>query len=554
MGINTEIFQMKKFKFLVFACFLTFAVSCGQQKRYVSYKIKEGETMRDVAKRLDIKTKELLRLNPDVGRRPDANTVIIIPNPKKNKTFSKETVVKENQTVKEVENTTKETASSKDNNELEELKKSFVVHVVKPKETVYGLKRFYNVPIDSIYALNPGLKENGLKIGQLVKIKTIVTSSDEKEAEEIPEIYEDVIEDNATVNVAYLLPFLAEKYDSVKPVDIFGLGNKSRLVNMATDFYLGAEIAIDSLKKQGVALNVQVFDTGKKGENVAKIIASKKLKEVDVVIGPFYYDKAKLLAKSIKSPIIYPHFSKNQTSFSSSKIVKTAPDANKHTSYLLAYLKENYNNETLFVVGDGKWKSNLQVNEIVKSLQQHDSINKLHILKPEKGYIKKERFTNVMKPKTHSWVIMATDDGVVVDDVINSMIVLPDEVTSQVFAVHKNDAYKSIDNNKLASINLTYVTNIFVDENSESTKIFNQKYKKKNYILPSAYATKGFDVSYDVLMRLASGDSLNDTFKKGISLRLESKFDYDKSFLGVTSNNGLFIVKYNKDLTLTRLK
>ncbi len=72
---------MKKLQFLLLICILTFTVSCGQQKRYVSYKVQEGETMRDIAKRLDMKTKDLLRLNPDVSRRPDANTVIVIPNP-----------------------------------------------------------------------------------------------------------------------------------------------------------------------------------------------------------------------------------------------------------------------------------------------------------------------------------------------------------------------------------------------------------------------------------------------------------------------------------------
>lgn len=569
---------MKKFKFLVFTCFLTFAVSCGQQKRYVSYKIKEGETMRDVAKRLDMKTRDLLRLNPDVGRRPDANTIIVIPNRKtaKNKTSSRDIVVtdkkvvdKEKETdVVEVEKVT-EIQPVSDDSKLEELKKNFVVHIAKPKETVYGLKRFYNVSIDSIYALNPGLKENGLKIGQVVKIKTIAISDVNEETEEVLEIYEDVIKPDVTINVAYLLPFLAKKYDSVSPVDIFGLGKKSRLANMATDFYMGAEIAIDSLKKQGININVQVFDTGRKGAEVSKILEDEKLENADVVIGPFYYDKAQIVAKRIKTPVVYPHFSKNQRKFSAPSLIKTAPDTNAHADYLVDYLKDNYNGETIFVVGDGKWKSNVQVNSIVKSLQAHDSINTVHILKPEKGYIKKERITKVLgiandieaedfikknKTKANVWFLMTADNKVVVDDALNSMVELRNFMNSQVFAVEKGNAYNTIDNNKLARISLTYVTNFFVDQEASLTQVFNVAYKKRNHTLPSAYATKGFDVSYDVLMRLASGNSLKETFDKGVSLRLESKFDYHKSSSTATSNKGLFIVKYNKDLTLTRLK
>ena len=55
---------MKHVKFFVFLCILTFAVSCSQQKKYIQYKVKEGETMRTIASDLDMKTKDLLRLNP----------------------------------------------------------------------------------------------------------------------------------------------------------------------------------------------------------------------------------------------------------------------------------------------------------------------------------------------------------------------------------------------------------------------------------------------------------------------------------------------------------
>ena len=55
-------------------------------------------------------------------------------------------------------------------------------------------------------------------------------------------------------------------------------------------------------------------------------------------------------------------------------------------------------------------------------------------------------------------------------------------------------------------------------------------------------------------MRLASGKELTTTFKEGVSLRVENKFDYYKKGSGSVNNKGLFVVKYNKDLSLTRLK
>ncbi len=610
---------MKKLQFLLLICILTFTVSCGQQKRYVSYKVQEGETMRDIAKRMDMSTKDLLRLNPDVGRRPDANTVIVIPNPEVKKGTSSSTsspqnteeVIVDNESIGESTETpdetetvfkhivyeyethtvqagetvyriTKEYNISKDdlikwNPEFpgiernilsigqvlkvkstektividrEEVLKNFLTHTVKNKETIYSLTRFYNVSKEDLIRLNPeypNILNDELSIGQLLKIRPI----EEVNSNDNYTFYKDSIQEDAKINLAILLPFKAKEYDSISAKEIF---KKNQLANMVTDFYMGAQIAIDSIAKQGVEINIDVFDTGNRGRNISRILSEDRLENTDVVIGPFYSDKAEIVARKVNAPVVFPHYSSKQQKFSGSKIVKTAPEKSTYTNFLTSYLKDNYRGEQIFVVGDGASKSNSKINKITSELKRHDSIKTVHILKPEKGYIKRERFTDKMSSKKHNWVIITSDDNVAIADALNSMIGLPDDITVQVFAVDKNGSYNKIDNNKLADINFTYVSNVFADDSSEDVKVFNNKYYQKNNAIPSDYAIKGFDVTYDVLMRLASGNTLTETFKDGVSLRLENKFDYHKKTFGSTSNKGLFIVKYNKDLSLERLK
>ena len=55
-------------------------------------------------------------------------------------------------------------------------------------------------------------------------------------------------------------------------------------------------------------------------------------------------------------------------------------------------------------------------------------------------------------------------------------------------------------------------------------------------------------------MRLAGGKGLKSTFDAGYSYRVESKFDYMETVEKATQNKGLFMVQYNSDLTLTRIK
>ncbi|WP_275314951.1 LysM peptidoglycan-binding domain-containing protein [Tenacibaculum bernardetii] len=615
---------MKKFQFLLLICILTFAVSCGQQKRYISYKVQEGETMRDIANRLDMKTKDLLRLNPDVGRKPDANTVIVIPNPEiktgisSTTTDTDETIVdndtiNENssdsieeetpkntvfqQTIYEYENHTVQAGEtvyritklydiSKDeliewnpdfptikNNILsigqvlkvksvekvitinrEEVLENFLTHTVKSKETVYSLTRFYNISKEDLIRLNPeypGIKNNELSIGQLIKIKPI----EEVNANENFAFYKDSIQENATIDLAILLPFKLKEYKTTAAKDIFSTENNSAsLANMVTDFYMGAEIAIDSIKKQGILVNTTVFDTGNRDDNVPLILAENKLDATDVIIGPFYSDKAALIARKVRVPVVFPHFSNSQDNFSAAKLIKSAPDKNNYTAYLASYLKDIYKGEEVFVVGDGETASNDRISKIVSNLKKHDSITEIYVLKPKKGYIKRELFTNKMAVNKRNWVIITSDDNVAIADVLNSMIGIPDDMTVQVFAVEKNKSYDRIENNKLASISFTYVSNTFEDATADNVKAFNKKYYQKNNTIASDYAIKGFDITYDILIRLASGKDLSQTFKEGVSLRLENKFDYRKKAFSSTSNNGLFIIKYNKDLSLTRLK
>ena len=73
---------MKHLKFFVFLCILSFTVSCGQQNRYIQYKVKNGETASKIAEKLNMSTRDLIRLNPGMDTLPKANSYIVVPQKK----------------------------------------------------------------------------------------------------------------------------------------------------------------------------------------------------------------------------------------------------------------------------------------------------------------------------------------------------------------------------------------------------------------------------------------------------------------------------------------
>ena len=96
---------------------------------------------------------------------------------------------------------------------------SSVQHTVQPKETVYGISKQYNIAIEKLYDLNPGLKENGLKVGQALNLneetKSIVPTTNSTSNKNInttkvivekgETIYGLAVKNNTSVSVLYEL-------------------------------------------------------------------------------------------------------------------------------------------------------------------------------------------------------------------------------------------------------------------------------------------------------------------------------------------------------------
>ena len=552
---------MREFKIIIILFFVVIATSCAQQKKYISYTVKKGETLKIIAKRIGIKTKELLRLNPDTGRKPAPETLIIIPNNGYKSPIANNILDKLNDSI-----TTEANIAVKDT-----LANTFVLHKVSKGDTFYNLTRAYNVSEEELKILNPLLDVSGLQLEMLLKIKPI-------EEENNILIYKDTIQENPSLKLAMMLPFRAIEYDTIEAKDIF---KNNRLVNITTDIYLGASMAVDSLIKLGIDIELSVFDTGRKDTKLDSILTATDFSNTDVIIGPLYSEEVPKVAVRSGTSVVFPVYSKKQTSFKSSKIIKTFADREVHQEGLINYIYNNYGNENILIIGDSSTTSIRNSNLIKSKLLLHDSINEPQIIYPNLGYIRKDYVINALKAEVGNWVILATDNRVISSDVINSLIslpveepeeeeeeeddeeeesdepemqILPEDTVIKVFGIFKSSQFDRIDNNKLAKLGFTFTSDTFYEESSPEIQLFNQQYFNQNHVYPSYYATKGFDIVFDVGIRLASGNKLKQTFKNGTSYRLESKFDYTKDLFKTTSNKGIYILEYNSDMTISRLK
>lgn len=71
--------------------------------------------------------------------------------------------------------------------------------------------------------------------------------------------------------------------------------------NAGLEFYEGLELAIDSLDKEGIPLDVFVYDTKSAGSSITEVIKSGKLDSIDIVIGHVNANEAKMLANAVSN-------------------------------------------------------------------------------------------------------------------------------------------------------------------------------------------------------------------------------------------------------------
>ena len=124
---------------------------------YYLHFVKQGQTLYNIAKAYDVTVNDIFKTNPAAESGIKTGMVLKIP-------------VKKNTR----QNTGSQNISKDDN---------FFYHIVKPKETFYGLSRSYNVTIDEIKKANPNIGDV-LKEGTVLKIpkhvageQTVTTST-----------------------------------------------------------------------------------------------------------------------------------------------------------------------------------------------------------------------------------------------------------------------------------------------------------------------------------------------------------------------------------------
>lgn len=473
---------------------------------FIYHEVKQGEGLFRIAVMYETTQKEIIALNPEATKKLRPGMLLKIPGKKKAK---------------------------------------FLTHTVVKDDTFFSLFQSYDVNEKALISLNPELKD-GLKLGMVIKIKETDSIVSNKMI--------DKIAPNKNLHLSFLMPLMANENANEKP-------KNKQLQDICTDFYMGAEIAIDSLRRQGMTISHHIYDTNNNPTSIHNLLKGGVLETSDAIIGPFFFDNAQKLAiKLSDTPIITPLFSKKQVWNTRKNLVKSAVDKKDLIEGLAEYLLDNYKQQKIIITSDNKKKNKAKGLQLGQLLKKHDSIVNLQYIyathnskRPQDIYMSKNKLENSIVPKKNTWVIMISDNPVVVSDIVNTYGVMANDKNIRLFTPKVLEDFDHVDYHYLAELNWTFPSVQFDDISSDTRAQFKKTYIRINHTPPSSYAYSGFDLTYDTLLRLSSNENYKLGLQAGISTRLSHQFKYIKTPSGDYRNKGILIVGFDKNMNFNVL-
>jgi LysM repeat protein len=490
-----------------------------------TYMVLPKETKYGIARKFGITITELELLNPMMGESLAIGEEIIVPK--------------------------KEISS---NAILVEDEDKYEFYEVLPKEGFFRLKVKFGLSQEEIITLNPYAVE-GLKEGMILKIPKINNTLDGQKFEAVN--LADYILNTSTKKLAVMLPFKLNRIDLDSLSVNIDLLKSDGTLRAAIDFYSGVLMAAEFAKDKGISTEITIYDTEGQVSKVAQIMSLNNFNEIDAVIGPLLSKNIEKAASALQSeniPVFSPLSKFKLKEYPN--LYQTIPSSELMQTAMLDFIIKRLDSINVIVITGKEWTQ--RKGTIMEAIPTAKTIV------PEQGnYLYIEDIQMQLDTVKENWVILDSDNPILVSNVVGLLNGFPEIIVDEddvevgknkirLFAVNKSRAfdYNDVSNMHLANLNFTYPSS---NKHYEYDLMipFLVTYKNKYGVMPNHYAIRGFDVTYDVLLRLANAETLEEASISNIKTEyVENKFQYFNTPNSGYKNQAFYIIKYNNELKL----
>ncbi|MCF6364635.1 MAG: LysM peptidoglycan-binding domain-containing protein [Bacteroidales bacterium] len=511
---------------------------------FIFHKVTAGETLYALSKKYNVSVEDIIMHNVDAKYGIKTDQVLKIPNIKKG------------------------------NFDYED--ENIYYYTVEKGNTLFSISQKFGMPIRQIVLFNPETK-NGLKAGQTLKIPKTNYDISERlpinndteiqiyehlyfEEEGITPCNKFVYNKTMSFNIVLLLPLHLDR-------NVYYISNykdeKDKMFYKNTkvffELYEGILLALQTLKKQGLSINLSVYDTKNDSKTVNDIMKSLNYNDVDLIIGPVYSANVKIAtnyAKNNRINLISP-LSQNIDLIKNNPFVyQVVPSTEmriKKTSDMFGRMHDT----SIVMIHNGTEKEkkliNIYKNKLVQSSSFQETTNAISLKTVNYNKGGEETIEDALSVGVQNVIVIPSDEEVFITQVVDKLNLLSETYDIKLVGSPNWESFQNINLKHLKDLSFHYISPVFRNYSNPEVKKFVAEYRTTFETEPSIYSFEGYDIMYyfaNALRKygrhfqfcLSPGDAIPD--KNGIV------FDFDfvrTNKNGGFENNGMFILEYSEN-------
>lgn len=280
-------------------------------------------------------------------------------------------------------------------------------------------------------------------------------------------------------------------------------GNVPKFIMPGLEFYGGAQLALDSLQKEGLSAEVFIIDTKDRSQSISSHI-SQDLKDASLLIGVM---QSVIELKTIADaaylngiPFISATYPNDGGIIGNPSLVILNSTLKSHCQAIYKQLTTNYSSDNIIILSRAGTQEE-KIRTVLDESNQANSQLKWKIIDATSS-IDLTQLTSLMDSTKKNVVVCATLDEDLGVNVIKQLSSLHNTYRSTVIGMPTWDDFK-FDRPEFKGVEILYSTPFITA--SGNSKVFNSianKFKAKIHSRPTDMVYKGFEITYRYLKNM----------------------------------------------------
>lgn len=391
-------------------------------------------------------------------------------------------------------------------------------HTVKRRESLSEIAALYGISLQELVAANPSLAntlgnpskgtvllipakpESEIPTDTLTARTGNALVSKEGWRSEVPCI-PDAANRDKKYKVALMLPFFSSGADTIQTEASLARPPADYPSFRFIQFYQGVLQAIDSLEKEGLHLELSVFDVGGDTQQVHRLLQENDFRDYHLFLGPLFSGSFEVMSRYAhkhRIPIVNPMTTRDQVTLDRPGVFKAFPSDADRMHSLSGFLLDLYPGANIFVAGrKGDRDASLR-QDFLAALSDEMRIRNL----PDSGWIDIQAagvnpapFSSRLSASSLNIFVALTADQVLVFNLMRKLYAQQKNYPIIVVGLPAWENFTGLDPDYLQALNLHIVRNTWVDYSDTTTHQFVRDFREKYKAEPDAFAFQAYDLT-----------------------------------------------------------